>query len=39
MIPGEKVQVRKQLKFQYVRATLFTEYQVLRIYHNGRLVH
>jgi putative transposase len=38
-ILGEKVQVRKRLKFEDVRATLFTEHQGLRVYHNGRLLH
>ena len=30
--------VGKRLKFQYVKATLYTKYQVLKIYHKGRLV-
>lgn len=37
-ILGEKLRVSKRLKFQYVRATLSTEHQVVKVYHNGRLI-
>ena len=30
--------VGKRLKFQYVKATLYTRYQTLKVYHNGSLV-
>lgn len=30
--------VGKRLKFQYVKATLYTRYQTLKIYHNGDLI-
>lgn len=33
-----KFKVGKRLKFQYVKAVLYTQYQVLKVYHKGRLV-
>jgi putative transposase len=37
-ILGEPLKVGKRWKFQYVRATLSTEAQRVRVYHNGRLI-
>jgi hypothetical protein len=37
-ILGQAVKISTRLKFQHVRATLATEAQVLRVYHNGRLI-
>jgi transposase InsO family protein len=34
----QRFKVGKRLKFQYVKATLYTQYQTLKIYHKGRLV-
>lgn len=34
----QKFKVGKRLKFQYVKATLYTRYQTLKIYHKGRLI-
>jgi hypothetical protein len=34
----QKFKVGKRLKFQYVKAVLYTQYQVLKVYHKGRLV-
>jgi putative transposase len=35
---SQQFKVGKRLKFQYVKATLYTKRQVLKIYHKGRLV-
>jgi len=37
-ILSQQFKVGKRLKFQYVKATLYTKRQVLKIYHKGRLV-
>ncbi len=37
-ILGETLKVGKRWKFQYIRATLSTEAQRVKVYHNGRLV-
>ena len=37
-ILGEPLRVGKRWKFQYVRATIATETQRVKIYHNGRLL-
>lgn len=37
-ILGQAMKVSKRLKFEYVRATLSTEGQLLKVYHNGRLI-
>jgi transposase InsO family protein len=37
-ILGQQFKVGKRLKFQYVKATLYTKYQVLKVYHKVRLV-
>lgn len=37
-ILSQQFKIGKRLKFQYVKATLATKYQVLKIYHKGRLV-
>jgi len=34
----QKFKVGKRLKFQYVKATLYTQHQTLKVYHKGRLV-
>lgn len=34
----QRFKVGKRLKFQYVKATLYTKHQILKVYHNGRLV-
>jgi transposase InsO family protein len=34
----QRFTVGKRLKFQYVKATLYTKHQTLKVYHNGRLV-
>jgi len=34
----QKFKVGKRLKFQYVKAVLYTQYQLLKVYHKGRLV-
>jgi transposase InsO family protein len=34
----QRFKVGKRLKFQYVKATLYTQYQTLKIYHKRRLV-
>jgi transposase InsO family protein len=34
---GQQFKVGKRLKFQYVKATLYTKLQALKIYHKGRL--
>ena len=34
----QRFKVGKRLKFQYVKATLYTKHQTLKVYHNGRLV-
>ncbi|WP_428776505.1 integrase core domain-containing protein [Vibrio sp.] len=34
----QKFKLGKRLKFQYVKATLYTRYQTLKIYHKGRLI-
>ncbi len=35
---SQQFKVGKRLKFQYIKATLYTKPQVLKIYHKGRLV-
>ena len=35
---GQQFQVGRRLKFQYIKATIYTKQQVLKIYHKGRLV-
>jgi len=37
-ILGEVLKLGKRLKFQYVKATWYTEAQMLKVYHHGRLV-
>jgi putative transposase len=37
-ILGQSFKVGKRLKFQYVKATIYTKYQKLKVYHKGRLV-
>ena len=37
-ILSQQFKIGKRLKFQYVKATLYTKYQVVKIYHKGRLV-
>jgi hypothetical protein len=37
-ILGQRFKISKRLKFQYVKATLYTRYQALKVYHKGRLV-
>ena len=37
-ILSQQFKVGKRLKFQYIKATLYTKRQVLKIYHKGRLV-
>jgi transposase InsO family protein len=37
-ILGQRFKIGKRLKFQYVKATLYTRYQVLKVYYKGRLV-
>jgi putative transposase len=37
-ILGQRFKIGKRLKFQYVKATLYTRYQALKVYHKGRLV-
>jgi hypothetical protein len=37
-ILSQQFKVGKHLKFQYVKATLYTKRQVLKIYHKGRLI-
>lgn len=34
----QKFMIGKRLKFQYVKATIYTQYQLLKVYHKGRLV-
>jgi hypothetical protein len=34
----QRFKVSKRLKFQYVKATLYTRYQALKVYHKGHLV-
>ena len=34
----QRFKVGKRLKFQYVKATLYTRYQTLKVYHKGRLL-
>ena len=34
----QRFKVGKRLKFQYVKATLYTRYQTLKVYHNGGIV-
>jgi transposase InsO family protein len=35
---SQQFKVGKRLKFQYVKATLYTKPQVLKVYHKGRLI-
>ena len=35
---SQQFQVGRRLKFQYIKATIYTKQQVLKIYHKGRLV-
>jgi putative transposase len=37
-ILSQQFKIGKRLKFQYIKATLYTKDQVLKIYHKGRLV-
>lgn len=37
-ILGQSFKVGKRIKFQYVKATLFTRYPTLKVYHKGRLI-
>jgi transposase InsO family protein len=37
-ILGQRFKVGKRLKFQYVKATLYTRHKTLKVYHKGRLV-
>lgn len=37
-ILGQSFKVGKRLKFQYVKVTLYTKYQSLKVYHKGKLV-
>jgi hypothetical protein len=35
---GQRFKVGKRYKFQYMKATIFTQQQTLKVYHRGRLV-
>jgi transposase InsO family protein len=35
---GQSFKVGKRLKFQYVKVTIYTKYQKLKVYHKGKLV-
>lgn len=35
---SQQFQVGRRLKFQYIKATIFTKHQVLKVYHKGRIV-
>ena len=35
---SQQFQIGRRLKFQYIKATIFTKQQVLKVYHKGRLV-
>ena len=35
---GQRSKIGKRLKFQYVKATLYTRHQTLKVYYKGRLV-
>jgi transposase InsO family protein len=37
-ILGQRFKVGKRLKFQYVKATIYTQRKTLKVYHKGRLV-
>ena len=37
-ILSQQFKISRRLKFQYVKATLFTKQQLLKVYHKGRLV-
>lgn len=37
-ILGQQCKVGKRLKFQYVKATIYTKRQTLKVYHKGRLI-
>lgn len=37
-ILGQQYRVSKRLKFEYIKATLFTARQTLKVYHRGRLL-
>lgn len=37
-ILSQQFKIGRRLKFEYIKATLFTKQQVLKIYHKGRLV-
>ena len=35
---GQRFQIGKRLKFQYVSATIYTQRQILKVYHKGRVI-
>lgn len=35
---SQRFQIGRRLKFQYIKATIFTRQQVLKVYHKGRIV-
>jgi transposase InsO family protein len=37
-ILGQSFKVGKRLKFQYVKVTIYTKYQRLKVYHKGKLI-
>ena len=37
-ILGQSFKIGKRLKFQYVKATIYTKYQRLKVYHKGKLI-
>ena len=37
-ILGQSFKVGKRLKFQYVKVTIYTKYQKLKVYHKGKLI-
>lgn len=35
---SQRFQIGRRLKYQYIKATIFTKQQVLKVYHKGRIV-
>ena len=35
---SQRFQIGRRFKYQYIKATIFTKQQILKVYHKGRIV-
>ena len=35
---SQRFQIGRRFKFQYIKATIFTKQQILKVYHKGRII-